>query len=300
MSGKNLFVRKTGGELYKLETKQIRDTAEVAVVGGTDNVIGYREDVRWKGTLSFLTSDCIESNQKIQLMTLNEKELTKLVIGYNLCRGTSFVDFKSQRPWIRVRVGAYAGASLSILKFSEKDYLHDYLADSYKSWDPSFGLSVDFSSPRINERLAIQTDLFYLKAGFYSYIEGHQGLATAYYETNIDISTIAVPVMIKYSFPAGKYSLFIGAGAEFDSNFETSSSLYTEVLSGSTVNSYEGEAISLGQYQVGYIGGVGFARSLGKMNLGTVLRYYHSAEVRTDHGYNWNLSRLSLSLMLSI
>ena len=34
MSGNDLFVRKTGSEMYKLESKQIRDTAQVAVVGG--------------------------------------------------------------------------------------------------------------------------------------------------------------------------------------------------------------------------------------------------------------------------
>ncbi len=300
MSGNDLFVRKTGSELYKLESKQIRDTAQVAVVGGTDNVVGYREDIRWKGTLSFLTSDCVESSQKIQRMTLNEKELTKFVISYNLCKGSPFTDFKSHKPWIHLGVGAYAGASLSILKFTEKDYLHDYLADTYNSWNPSYGLSVEFSSPRVNERIAIQADLFYIKADFYSYVEGHQGLATTYYETNIDISTLAVPVMVKYTFPAGKYSFFLSAGMEFDTNFDTSSSLYAEVVSGSTVNSYDGEAVNISKNQIGYVGGMGFARSLGKMNLGTVLRYYHSAEVRTDHGYDWNLSRLSLSLILSL
>jgi hypothetical protein len=161
-------------------------------------------------------------------------------------------------------------------------------------------LSVDFISPRVNERIAIQADLFFVKAGFYSLIKGNQGLATYYYETNIDISTLAVPVMVKYTLPAGKYSFFLSAGAEFDSNFKTSSSLYTEVLSGSTVDSYESEAVELYKYQIGYVGGMGFTRSLGKMNLGTVLRYYHSAQVRTDHGYDWNLSRLSVSLIFSL
>lgn len=94
-SGYDFYVQKTDDELHKLESKQIRDTAMVKVEGGSERVIGYREDVRWKGILSVLTSDCIESSMTIQNMSLNEKKLRKFVIGYNLCKGNPYRNFKS-------------------------------------------------------------------------------------------------------------------------------------------------------------------------------------------------------------
>ena len=49
--------------------------------------------------------------------------------------------------------------------------------------------------------------------------------------------------MVNYIFPAGKYSFFLSAGAEFDSNFKNKFKPLSEVLSGSNVDSYESEAV---------------------------------------------------------
>jgi hypothetical protein len=58
--------------------------------------------------------------------------------------------------------------------------------------------------------------------------------------------------------------------------------------------------VIIDKHQMGYVGGIGFVRNLGKMKFGTALRYYQSAKVRTDPGYHWDLSRLSLSFIFRI
>jgi hypothetical protein len=233
-------------------------------------------------------------------MTLDEKDMTKFVVEYNLCKGSSYEDFKAKKQWIRFGFGVDAGASLSILKFSDQDYQHDYLADRYESWDPAFGLSFDISSPRVNERIALEAGLYFYKAGFYSYNVGNQGLTTANYETKINMSTLAVPLFFKYTIPSGKSSFYITAGCEFDSHYDTSSSLYTELVNGGIVDTKESEAMNFTKSQIGIAGGIGYARSVGKMKLGTQLRYYQSSLVRSNLEYCWALSRLSLSGILWI
>ena len=299
-SGYDFYVQKAGGEVLKLETKKILDTLEVETVSGTKEVVGFRDDLRWKGILSFLTNDCPDSYLTINNTKLDEKHLTKFAVKYNLCKSVPYRDFKSGKPWIRFGFSASAGMAYSDLKFSNQDLDHKYLVDSYQSWDPVFGLSFEVSSPRVNERIALQTDLSYIKTGFYSLAVVNTNDAEAYYDTYLDFSTLAVPVMAKYTFTTGKYSLFLSAGAEFDITLNANSKVFTEIAEGNTVDSYESEITDLNMYPMGFVGGLGITRAIGKMSIGTMLRYYETGRLRTNQGNDYDLSRISISLILKV
>jgi hypothetical protein len=95
-SGYTFYVRKVNDELYKLNAGQIADTTEVIVEGSREKVYGFREDVKWKGILTVLISDCSDSYPMIQNVEYDEKSLAKIVAEYNRCKGYSFHDFRLQ------------------------------------------------------------------------------------------------------------------------------------------------------------------------------------------------------------
>jgi hypothetical protein len=300
-SGYDFYVQKTGGEVVKIESKKILDTLEVETARGKEEVVGFRDDLRWKGMLSILTTDCPAIYMMIQKMKLEEKDLTKFAVKYNLCKSSPYRDFKSGKPWIRFGFGVSAGMALSNLKFSNQDYEHSYLAESYQSSDPTFGLSFEVSSPRINERIALQTELSYIKTSYYSnVIVPRKNQTEAYFETYFDFSTLAVPVIAKYTFTREKYSLFMGAGAEFDFTLNANYRLNTEIVEGNTVDSYESDLMDVKMFPMGIVGEIGLTRVIGKMSIGTILKYYETGLLRKNLGNDSDLSRISISLILKV
>jgi hypothetical protein len=93
-SGYTFYVRKAGDQLYQLMNRQIADTTEVIIEGSREKVYGYMEDVKWKGILTVLTSDCADSYQMIQNVEYDEKSLAKLVTEYNHCKEYKFRDLR--------------------------------------------------------------------------------------------------------------------------------------------------------------------------------------------------------------
>lgn len=95
-SGYIFYIRKYQDELRVLEAGQIKDTAEVKNLGINENVYGYRENNRWKGVLTVLTSDCTDSYQTIQDITYDEKDLIRFVLEYNRCKGAKYINYRSR------------------------------------------------------------------------------------------------------------------------------------------------------------------------------------------------------------
>ena len=163
-SGFDLYVQKINNEPLRLESKIIRETVETKVEGERNESVVYREDVRWKGLLSALTSDCIESSNAIQVLKLDEKNLTRFVIDYNLCKGSGYTDYKSKLPWTKFEYGITAGLAVSSIKTKNKPYNFEYLDDIYQSVNPTFGVQLVVSSPRIYEKIVLETGLYYIKS----------------------------------------------------------------------------------------------------------------------------------------
>jgi hypothetical protein len=92
-SGQVFFVRKNDDKPVRLETGRIMDTTDVNVGLGTDVVYGYREDNRWKGKLTVLTSDNTGSIAALHDLTFDEKSLRRFVREYNLGLGAKYKEY---------------------------------------------------------------------------------------------------------------------------------------------------------------------------------------------------------------
>jgi len=85
----SLYIQKEGDEIYKLETH-------------TDKVIRngemyYVENVKWKGLITYLTSDCDINKNELKKLQLLEVDITDFVVNYNKCTQSEYIDYTSKK-----------------------------------------------------------------------------------------------------------------------------------------------------------------------------------------------------------
>jgi hypothetical protein len=86
-----LYVEKEKDGLYKLETY-----TETVMRNG---VAYYVESVKWKGILTYLTSDCNTDPNAISKLNLLYKEIAEFVVNYNKCSKSEFIEYKSNNGY---------------------------------------------------------------------------------------------------------------------------------------------------------------------------------------------------------
>jgi len=264
-----------------------------------DGRIVIRENNRWRGITSYLISDCLEnSNKLISNIKLDEKSLTRLIVKYNKCSGKEFIEIKVSKPWTKFEFGATVGVSRSEIKTSNESLSFSYLDDSYGSVDPSIGVLIAISSPRITEKVAFQGELHFLKSSYSSLVE-LEGASTEYHDTFIDLTTLSIPLSMKYSFNGKKYDLYLQGGINVDYHLSSNTKLLSEIVTGNTVNTYpESSAFEINNNQIGYWGGIGILKSYKKFSGSIAIRYFQMPELNKTEGLTANINRISLNLIL--
>ncbi len=289
----NFFVRKNEGEIIELESNQ----NEVSI----DGKQGIVENNRWRGIISYFISDCLSnSNQITKILELNEKSLTKLITRYNKCTGIDFTVFKENKPWTKFEVGASVGLSSTFIKINNDRAQYDYLGDAYNSTDPNLGIIVAISSPRIAEKLVVQGEIHIVNSSYSALVELNKSYQTEFHDTYIDLTTISVPVSVKYSFPEKKYSFYTQAGINYNFNIKTETKLLTETVSNNIVNtSPETIAFVINNTQIGYWGGIGLLKTFHHFKGSVNLRYFKMTSLNKTGEFTANNNRITLSIIIS-
>ncbi|MCX2743175.1 hypothetical protein OO013_04825 [Mangrovivirga sp. M17] len=288
----NKYYVKKDTILYNLET--IKEKSNIV------NRTGYIKNNNWKGILSFLISDCLyNSNSHIEKLRLNDIGLTKLIVKYNICSGSEFEEFKSLQPRTSFKIGASVGISNSIIRLPDNRNNYIYLNNSYNSINPDFGIIFILSSPRINENIALQGEVHYIKSSYSSH-KVIDGSYRYYYDTYISINTFSLPISLKYSIPLTYDKIYFHGGFNFDFHVNTKSILLTEKVSSTNeVTTYpEKSALEIKKNQIGYWGGIGYTKAFEKFEASLGIRYFYMARLSTDIESNGKLSRFSINLIL--
>lgn len=190
MDGAFVEVLVTGAiSLYKSEDRYLirKDTAifdleatveEIEMDGRTS----MKEDTRWRGIISYLISDCLENPNSLTFnLKFDEKSLTQLIVQYNKCTGTEFTEFKAMRPWAKFDFGVTLGLVRSTIKTIGKPRAFSHLDDSYSSIDPSVGVMMTISSPRLTEKFAFQGEVHFTKSSYSSLVIQSERYSTEYH-----------------------------------------------------------------------------------------------------------------------
>lgn len=262
-----------------------------------DGKIGTKETSKWRGILTYLVSDCLQNPSGITSnIKLDEKSLTRLTVKYNKCKGTEFTEFKASKPWTKFDYGATLGVSRSGIT-TDGSGSFSYLDDSYSSIDPSIGVLIAISSPRITEKIAFQGELHFLKSSYSSLVELES--PTEYHDTFIELTTLSIPLSLKYSFPEKKYGIYLQGGINYDYHLSSNTRLLSERVNGNVVNTIpESTAFEINDNQIGYWGGVGILKSYQKFKGSITIRYFQMSALNKTEGFTSNNNRISLNIIL--
>lgn len=284
------FLVKKDTTLYYLEliTEQVE----------ADGKIGTKKNNRWRGLLTYLISDCLENANNLTFkINLDEKSLTRLLVAYNKCSGKAFTEYKASKPWTKLEFGALLGVTKSEILINNESSSFSYLADSYRSVNPSIGLLIAISSPRISERVAFQSEIHFIKSAYSSFVKN--GISTEYHDTYIDLSTLSVPLSLKYSFPEKRYGWYLQGGINYEYHLNSDTRLLSEYVTGHIVNTAaERSAFEVNDNQIGYWGGIGVLKSYRKFKGSISFRYFQMSALNKTEGFSANSNRISFNLIL--
>ncbi|WP_185154523.1 outer membrane beta-barrel protein [Fulvivirga sp. M361] len=260
--------------------------------------IGTKENNRWRGITSYLISDCLSnSNSIVSKLSLDEKNLTRLIVKYNKCRGAEYTEYKISKPWTKFDIGVTLGLSKSEIT-TDGSGSFSYLDNSYNSIDPSIGVLIAISSPRITEKIALQGELHFLKSNYSSLVE-LKGSSTQFHDTFIDLTTLSIPLSLKYSFPEKKCGIYLQGGINYDHHLSSNTRLLSEQVSGNIVNTFpETTAFEVNDNQIGYWGGIGILKTYKKLKGSVTIRYFQMSALNKTNGLTANNNRISLNLIL--
>lgn len=198
------FGRIDDGDIFELKNTISVVTSEL----GTKYSHDRKEYI---GTLNYKMQDFPNAYQRLDNMRLNRNNLVKLAEDYHnyTCPDTECVVYIAEKRLPEVKVGFITTYPLMWVKAPwETNMIINTL--------PGFGLSVNLADlPLISKRFSFQADILYAKQHF----EYDKRLLENYYinysNELFTISTIRVPVVLKYTFDLPLLSPFLGAGASY-------------------------------------------------------------------------------------
>ncbi len=212
-------------------------------------------------SLKLLSQDCEFVADAIRVASYNNKEsIRRLVSQYNKCQ---------RKPFPYKKVGILTGVKrISLIQPSNSSNTLVNDVSFPTSSLPIIGLYGDF--PLFMSEFSFHPELFFTR-----YNVTAKGRSS---QTDVDVlvslSSLHVPVLIRYTVPTPVWRLFFNAGPYFSYNLENSSDIYYATLSNNTVTIERPVQKKLGSdYMVGYSGGLGLQRNLN-------FRKTISAEVR--------------------
>jgi len=260
-----------------------------------DGKIGTREKSKWRGIISYLISDCLEnSNSLTSSIKLDEKSLTRLIVNYNKCSRKDFIEYKVSKPWTKFDFGVTIGISKSRVQTTNESGSFSFLDDSYSSIDPTIGVLIAISSPRITEKVAFQSEIHLMKSSYSSLVE-----VGGFQETFIDLTTLSIPLSVKYTFPKKGYGLYLQGGINYDYHLSSNTKLLSENVTGNVVDTFpETSAFKINNSQIVYWGGIGILKSYRKFKGSVAIRYFQMPTLNKIQVFSADINRMSLNLIL--
>lgn len=286
-----LIIQKQDGPIYKLE----KNDKEVELNGSKF----MNEDNRWRGIILTLVSDADLDIISIQKMSFDEEKIVELVRDYNQRTGSYTQVYYEFKEKIRMDFGFFAGVSQSSLNVNIIDQSYSYLDDKYGSIDLAFGLLYNVTLPGLSKRLAFQTEIDFLKSHFLSstFISEQPSLIT-YYDTDIQFSTISVPVGLRYTLSEKKWATYFLGGLAWNCNFNSSATITSERVLNNIVTTDEEEVSFVNRFQIGYWGGLETQRQFENFKIGASLRYQYVSNLNDFAGFSSSINRFSFSILL--
>ncbi|MEJ1241014.1 porin family protein [Chryseolinea sp. T2] len=257
------WVQKKGGDLTEL----LNNTKDQYVDG--QRVMRY--DNMHIATLNMLMADCRIVTTSLENSRLEKRTLTKVVNDYNECVGGSSVVFQEKKPWAEVRFAVGGGVNFSSLNFKDAQGAAAAIAGTTKATAVMIGVTLDFISPRVSERLAVTVGAYYSPIAYVVESKFHPG--SDYMK--MDLDQLKVPVGLKYMFKGRRLVPYVNAGGSFSFNVNSKVTWY-EPAQSSIIEFLQAD-FEVKPAEMGYWGGIGTNIPLNsRLGIQVEFRYEHT------------------------
>jgi opacity protein-like surface antigen len=208
-----------------------------------------RHDINFRNDLEYITSDCKNVSSEIKMVSYTANSLSEFVRNYNECK---------LKPLASFRYGIILGFGLNKL---ENPATHLNTASNINfNYHGDFlpGLFFDYPIPMSD--FSIHTDFYFTKNG-YSYNKNYTDNDMFNKNTSFvaNITSINIPVLIRYTLPTIHARPFLNAGIIYTFNIKNSTGLYTSTIYPTYIESSEiNTTPQISKNQLGYSAGGGF------------------------------------------
>ena len=207
----------------------------------------------YKSVLRYITSDCQEVTDAINLVKYNRKPVTELINRYNTCE---------DKPFPFTKFGILGGYELSRLANPSQatpsflEYL-DYQSNGFFT----FGLFADI--PILPTNFSVHFELYHSSHKF-----SETGTKNnEYYDLTANQNAIKMPILLRYSFNKGKTIPYINAGGIFGFNYRNENAIYLTNSNNNNINIEKLDNILvMSQFQYGFSAGGGIERKINYRN----------------------------------
>ncbi len=289
-----LYIQKKGDKLERLSTytKKIISNGEMH----------YVEDIKWKGTIAYLTSDCNEVQNDLQKLRLIDMNLTKFAIKYNKCFDEAYVEFGGSKAWTKVSFGINGGYTKSTMSIENNNTQYFYTNQTYSSGDPFAGIIFTITYPRVTEKFYNQAEINFSKSSYYSQKLFSYPSVDEIYETAMDNTVLSIPLSFNYSLLNNdKMNFFLQGGGDLDFFIKSSVNINMRQISDILDRTTEiGDPIDFKKYHAGLFGGIGFMKDFNKFSTGFSLKYFYIINSTYRPQFKINTQKISLSLLISM
>jgi hypothetical protein len=220
-----------------------------------------------KGTITFheklleITSDCQNISEATKLVTYDKKSFTKLIQRYNSCE---------LKPFPFLKYGLVFGYATSKMSFTPNSKLH-YSDKFTYTYDPGITVGIFIDNPVYMSDFSIHSELLFSRNGYsYNWSDENHDV-----DLVINLTSISIPVLIRYSYPSIKGRPFINVGGTYVNNIRKNCSEYEAVITGNAINIKKyNEESTITSNLLGFTVGGGFQYKLNyKNNASIELRY---------------------------
>jgi len=283
------YYRDENKDHYFIETAECRlveltNDEKTVYIEGREGTVKSK---KYLGQLKATFSNCPEVQKQIETTELTHKSLIKIVKSYHdyVCDGEKCIVYEKNVAKVNLNLIPVFGINSTRIDFENESVYKDYNFENKLSY--AFGLLLNISLPRLNEKLSLQTGLIYTKHFYGTYYENGNyrsdfGLY-AYYIKN--------PIAIRYIFPKYKIRPFANVGMYNTYVLRTNFQLLNAYLGSDEVNVTIKKTEDFSKLQVTFFAGAGLQYFINKRNSVFV-------EYRYEQGRNLLSGRIFCSSIL--
>lgn len=198
------FIEGEDGRLIELNNKK-----RIEYIEGKGYV--EKNSNQYIGILKARLADSKEIQDKVDNAVLDHNSLIEITTQYHdyMCEDEECIVYVKETRKIKLKFAPVVGYGISSLRF-DKGQFSDF--EFQKSQFPFAGISVNFTFPKWNEKLSLDTEIDLCKLNFQGNYTVEQNFKTDYYTANIEIVSLKPSAAFKYTFQTEKFKPTLALG----------------------------------------------------------------------------------------